>query len=672
MTDWVARDPAQHALERRIRELEEENSRLSRELQVLSYDIHEHKKAEAALAESERQQREIARLLELDQARLAAVLRDLPVGVWIADQSGRLIGSNEAADRIWAGKSPLLDSTTEYHQYVAWHPETGTPLRSEEYPVAVALQTGQPVEPMELRIRRFDGSEGTVLVSAVPIKDREGQLTGAVGVNVDITERKQMEQALRESEQLYRAIGEAIPYGIWICDPQGRNLYASQSYLDLVGITQEQCSEFGWGDTLHPDDRERTIAAWKECVRTEGLWDIEHRFLGKDGQYHPILARGIPVRNEAGKIIYWAGINLDISRLKKAEQKLAASEEHFQVAIKNSPILVYTTDRELRYTWIYNAPFGATEEQVIGKTDEELNGPENPAELVALKRSVLETGVGKRQEIRWRYQGREYFYDLTVEPIRNETGEITGLTVAAIDITEKRHLEQAAHESEVQMELQRRLMEQRERERLTIAQEIHDGPTQTLASALLQLELSKTRFRDPTLSDALDPIAQNVKEAIRELRDILAELRPPLLERFGLSSAMRTHAHEFRQKYPELKLTHDISEDQGKLSEEACLSLFRIYQEALNNIVRHAYAKKAHVRFYLEENAAVLEVEDNGKGLEVIPDLTFHTENGHYGLAGMKERAEAVHGEFELRSAKGDGTAVIVRIPIHHDPLNTG
>lgn len=399
---------------------------------------------------------------------------------------------------------------------------------------------------------------------------------------------------------------------------------------------------------------------------------MEHRFLGKDGQYHPILARGIPVRDEDGKIIYWAGINLDISRLKKVEQKLAASEEHFQVALKNSPILVYTTDRDLRYTWIYNVPFGATEEQIIGKTDEELNGAENPAELAALKRSVLETGVGKRKEIRWQYQGKEHVYDLTVEPIRSEVGEITGLTVAAIDITEKRRLEQAAHEGQVQIELQRRLMEQRERERLTIAQEIHDGPTQTLASALLHLELSKVRLSDPALIAALDPIAQNVKEAIRELRDILAELRPPLLERFGLSSAMRTHAHEFRQKYPELKLTHDIAEDQGKLSEEACLSLFRIYQEALNNIVRHAYATKAQVRFYFVENIAVLEVEDNGKGLEVIPDLTIHTENGHDGLAGMKERAEAVRGEFEVRSRTGKGTAVIAKIPISKDDISPG
>lgn len=913
MDNHLEIDAAQLALQQRIRELEAENTRLARALE-------ERQGAEKTLAESERRQRELTNLLEADQARLAAVLQHLPVGVWIADGHGRLIGSNDAADRIWAGQSPLLSSTAEYQTYIAWHSDSGKRLEADEYPVAVALRTGQAVEPIELEIQRFDGSQGTVLVSAVPIKDRQGKVTGAVGVNVDISERKkleealgeseyrfrtmadgtpliiwvtnaegvmdfinqaytdffgvtleevqsgtwqmlvhpedhaayvdvymeclkerrpfhaqcralrkdgqwrwlvsygqprlsesgdflgmagsslditervqaeeslresemkfhgafqhaaigyalttlegrfvdgnaaysrltgyspeeldrlqfsqlihpddydknmelhrqllageipdyvienrylrkngqfiwvrksvslvagpkgepkwllalvediseqkQAEQALRESEKIYRAIGEAIPYGIWICDPDGRNIYASQSYLDLVGITQEQCYEFGWGDTLHPDDAERAIAAWKECVRSEGLWDIEHRFLGKDGQYHPILARGIPVRDDEGKIIYWAGINLDISRLKKVEQALKTSEEHFKVALKNSPMLVYTTDRELRYTWIYNPPFGVPASEIIGKTDEELDGFEQVAELVTLKRSVLESGVGRREEIRWQYEGADYYYDVTVEPMRNEEEEITGLTVAAIDITDKKRMEQIAREHQVQIELQRRLMEQREQERLLIAQEIHDGPSQTLAGTLLELELTKSTFSDPTLQLELNQIRLNIKNAVRELRGIIAELRPPLLERFGLSRAIEAHAEEFKERYPGLALTHEIAEDRGKLSRDAGLSLFRIYQEALNNIVRHANATRASVRLSFSDELAVLEIEDNGRGLPVMPDLTSQTAQGHYGLAGMKERAEAVSGTFQLRSAPGNGTTVTVRIPVSKD-----
>ncbi|GFE58796.1 PAS domain-containing protein [Geobacter sp. AOG1] len=149
------------------------------------------------------------------------------------------------------------------------------------------------------------------------------------------------EHALRAARQknadaiaddaVYRAIGESIEYGVWVCAPDGRNIYASESFLALVGMTQEQCSSFGWGDVLHPDDAEKTVEAWKECVRTGGTWDIEHRYLGVDGEYHDILARGVAVKNELGKILCWAGINLDISRFKHTQKELVKSNQRLDL-----------------------------------------------------------------------------------------------------------------------------------------------------------------------------------------------------------------------------------------------------------------------------------------------------------------------------------------------------
>ena len=155
-----------------------------------------------------------------------------------------------------------------------------------------------------------------------------------VSAHTDITERKQIEQALRESEALYRAIGESINYGVWVCAPDGRNIYASESFLKMVGLTQEECSSFGWGNVLHPDDAERTIAAWQECVRTGGVWDIEHRFKGVDGKWHHVLARGIPVRDENGRITLWAGINLDIDNLKEMEEELRRSRDELELRVQ--------------------------------------------------------------------------------------------------------------------------------------------------------------------------------------------------------------------------------------------------------------------------------------------------------------------------------------------------
>jgi PAS domain S-box-containing protein len=142
----------------------------------------------------------------------------------------------------------------------------------------------------------------------------------------EVSGRLVIERALRDSERLYRGIGESIDYGVWICDAQGRNTYVSDSFLRLLGITQEQCSDFRWAEYLHPDDRDETIRAWKECVATGTVWYREHRVKGVDGQYHPILAQGVPIRDDAGRVASWAGINLDIERMKRTEQALREAD----------------------------------------------------------------------------------------------------------------------------------------------------------------------------------------------------------------------------------------------------------------------------------------------------------------------------------------------------------
>lgn len=127
---------------------------------------------------------------------------------------------------------------------------------------------------------------------------------------------------LRASERLYRAVGESINYGIWICEKDGRNQYASESFLNLVGMTQDECSEFGWSRVLHPEDGATTVAEWQEVSRNGNFWEKEHRFKGVDGNWHPVLARGVPVRNEIGEVLCWAGINLDVSAYRQAEEAL--------------------------------------------------------------------------------------------------------------------------------------------------------------------------------------------------------------------------------------------------------------------------------------------------------------------------------------------------------------
>ena len=280
--------------------------------------------------------------------------------------------------------------------------------------------------------------------------DQSGDAEWLVGTNLDITERKRVDEALRSSERMYRAIGESIDYGVWICAPDGRNIYTSESCLNLLGITQEQCSDFGWGDILHPDDAEHTVAAWKECVRTEGVWDIEHRFRGADGKWHPILARGVPVRDEDGKVTHWAGINLDISKQKLVEEKLreslqevgnlrAALDEHAIVAI---------TDARGRITFV-NDKFCAisqyTREELLGQDHRIVNSGFHTKSFIRELWSTIAQGRVWHGEINNRAKdGSFYWVATTIVPFLDQQGKPRQYVAIRADVTERKRAEERA------------------------------------------------------------------------------------------------------------------------------------------------------------------------------------------------------------------------------------
>jgi PAS domain S-box-containing protein len=205
----------------------------------------------------------------------------------------------------------------------------GGPAQGE---IVFLTARGKPV-PTQIALSPLaDGQPGAMVsIVVTDLTEAKQHELRVVKLNAELEERVARRTAeLRESERLYRAIGESIDYGIWVCDAQGRNTYMSESLLKLVGITQAQCADFGWGEVLHPDDAAETMAAWKQCVQTGGPWYREHRYRGVDGQWHPILACGVAVRDDRGEVTAWAGINLDISRIKEAEQALRKSEERLR------------------------------------------------------------------------------------------------------------------------------------------------------------------------------------------------------------------------------------------------------------------------------------------------------------------------------------------------------
>ena len=152
---------------------------------------------------------------------------------------------------------------------------------------------------------------------------------------------------------------------------------------------------------------------------------------------------------------------------------------------------------------------------------------------------------------------------------------------------------------------------------------------------------------------------------VNNLRTICRELRPPSLSPFGLEVAIRDHAEKLRDQNPQLMIHMDLMRDQQVLSDSLRLNLFRIYQQAISNVIRHAEATEVHVRFRWDDNMILLEVEDNGKGFEVPNSWIELVRREHFGLVGLAERLESIRGKLEVVSAVGNGTLVRAIVPRH-------
>lgn len=200
----------------------------------------------------------------------------------------------------------------------------------------------------------------------------------------ELRERIRVEEQLRQSERLYRAIGESIDYGIWICNPEGRVVYVSEGFRKLIGVSLEKWSDCQeWGRKLPDDEAQRIFQTWKKCVQTGAKWDQEIVFQSVDGKQLPVLSRGVPVRDENGNIHCWAGIHLDISRQKKAEAELIRAKEEADAASAAKSAFLANTSHEIR------TPLGA----IVGFSEILASGDPSPQEKVEYAAIIKRNGT---------------------------------------------------------------------------------------------------------------------------------------------------------------------------------------------------------------------------------------------------------------------------------------
>jgi PAS domain S-box-containing protein len=297
--------------------------------------------------------------------------------------------------------------------------------------------------------RKKDGSLVYVEVTSHKLnyKDRKAVLV----IAEDVTEQQQTHKALERSEEGYRALFENIPDGVYRSTPSGKILAANPALVALLGYESEaELLNVNVRDLyVHRADRKRTMQKIEKDI---DLHNEEILLKRRDGQVIIGLENAHAVRDESGKVLYYEGTLSNVTEHKRILEAARLNTERFQVALGTIDIAVFNQDTKLRYTWMYQPQLGYQEEQVRGKTDAELMPAQDAAVIMRIKKGVLKSGTGAREEVAIHTRDQTLFYDLIVEPLRDEKGKIIGLTGATLDITKRKQAEEALRESEARFQ----------------------------------------------------------------------------------------------------------------------------------------------------------------------------------------------------------------------------
>jgi PAS domain S-box-containing protein len=356
-------------------------------------------------------------------------------------------------------------------------------------------------------------------------------------------------------------------------------------------------------------------------------------------------------------------LHAEITERLSAKQALEMSEARFRSIFESVTVGIKVLDLEgkiLQTNYAFQSMVGYTEEELVGNPFYKFLHPEDVRQATRLFQDAKVNGTSYfRLEHRTLHRDQSIVWVKTVFTVikRGTETEKPALVVGIVEnITEQKRLE-------LEMaELNSRLQNSMELERLRLAQELHDNPMQSLYSAIYRIEELRGTA-DPDLKDALGDVKQHIQNVLQDLRATAKELRPPTIFNFGLENAIRSHANDILEKHPNLSIYLSLAHDRQILPEKVRLALFRIFQQSIANVIRHSKATEVHVRFSFDAEEAHLEITDNGRGFEVPSNWIDFVRQGHYGLAGAAERANTLGGVFKVKSKPGNSTIIQVTIP---------
>lgn len=495
-----------------------------------------------------------------------------------------------------------------------------------------------------------------------PLVGSSGEITGVVGFAFDITDWRRTETALRESEGRLRTIIETEPECVKLVDAQGRLLDMNPAGLAMIEADSiDAVRGRPVLDIVTPEHR----AAYEHLIRRVFAGEsctLEFEVIGLRGKRSWLATHAVPLRDAAGKIQAALAITRDISRRRIAERALVESEERFCKAFYANalPLLItrlsdgMVLDANEAFTKLVNRP----RDEILGQTTIAL-GVIEPAQRAAIIERLRDEGVVNDIELELHPRDSEPRTGL-LSLVRIELDGQQCTLGTYRDVTEAKRAEAQLRASRAALRsLATRQQDIREHERSRIAREIHDSLGQALTALKLQLVAAQdaAATEAPALSTRLAETALMVDDLVKSVRRIATELRPPILDQLGLPAAVEWLAQDFARRTG-IRCQTSVLPTDGAITNELATALFRIVQEALTNVLRHAGATRVDIELGVNSGCVMLEINDDGSGI---------TETGmgpgSLGILGMRERAAALGGVLEVAPRSNGGTRVAAWFP---------
>lgn len=480
---------------------------------------------------------------------------------------------------------------------------------------------------------------------------------------------------MRTTEEFFKAIFEAAPAGISICDVEGKYVRANQAFCDYVGYAEEDLYGKNYRDLTHADDIGASEVQLARLLSAAGgNYQLEKRFVHRDGRIRWALVSVSLARTARDAPLHFIAQVLDISAQKESQRALLSSQESLENAQRIAGLGDWDSnlqDGTMRWSkGMYRILGLPARESAIVKMPVGAVIP--PLYLTAVRpddreavQNVVRNAVKKREWFAFEHKiiradGEERIVYARGEPVLGGNGEIVRIVGTLQDVNERERAE--ADLLRMRRQLRALSVHQEtlvEEERKHIAREVHDDMGQKLTALQLGLSVLGARHGEqPQLSAQVAELQAIVADTIDVVRHISTRLRPPVLD-LGLVPAIEWLAEDFRYRW-EVDCVFAVEGSDVVFSEPIAAILFRVVQESLSNVAKHAAAEKVDISLHRSDENVSLTIRDDGCGF----DPAVVRKMAGFGLLGMRERVLALGGTLFIKSAVGQGTEVVIELPL--------